>query len=395
MSEAVRRLPRSPTVPAEAGERCLELLAGMADVDFVHDLNIDRTHIRGGRACHGGLCLNELDLYVWYAQIDRRPGSYHIEALRTLSQGTRVVVDPERFAVGVDTYRAHLLAISFARVVGSGNSSVSLTALHLKECVRRSCSVVVPGMGICSGQGHAFGVTGAAGFAPGYRVNMSTRAELRRIRRIHRWMQIILPRVVRRVVNGDVSQPGWLPHRWMTLVSGDVDLDAGVGAVWLVRRPRSAKAETHTALIERCGETWQYTGGGSASDGDLPAGRLAVGQPGQVGMIEVGEGTGGLSYAYRLRGSCHPDIIGTAPWVGSNMLQVAAEVDHLLLGDRRIEVPGHGRFIVVWKSPYTGHGGIRPLIVAVGRDGSELSRIGPHDSMDSYTWAQLSGQVEQ
>jgi hypothetical protein len=32
--------------------------------------------------------------------------------------------------------------------------------------------------------------------------------------------------------------------------------------------------------------------------------------------------------------------------------------------------------------------------VAVGRDGSELSRIGPHDSMDSYTWAKVSGQQE-
>lgn len=108
-SEAVRRLPRSPAVPAESRERCLELLAGMADVEFVHDLNIDRTHIRGGRVYHGGLCLNELDLYVWYAQIDRRPGSYHIEALRTLSQDTQVVVDPNSFAVGVDKYRAHLL----------------------------------------------------------------------------------------------------------------------------------------------------------------------------------------------------------------------------------------------------------------------------------------------
>jgi hypothetical protein len=32
--------------------------------------------------------------------------------------------------------------------------------------------------------------------------------------------------------------------------------------------------------------------------------------------------------------------------------------------------------------------------MAVGRDGAELSRIGPHDSMDSYTWAKLSGHQE-
>lgn len=213
------------------------------------------------------------------------------------------------------------------------------------------------------------------------------------MRRIERWTEIILPRVVRRVVNGELSQPHWLPRRWLTLVSGDVDREAGVGAVWLVRRPGSAKAETHTALIERCGEKWQCTGGGSASGGDLRTERLAAGQPGQVGMIELGGGAGCLSDARRLRHR-QTDFIGTVPWLGADELQVAAEVDHLLLGDRRIEVPGHGRLIVVWKSPSTGCGGIRPLIVAVGRDGSELSRLGPHDSMDSYTWAELSGQAD-
>ncbi|MFG2369732.1 hypothetical protein ACGFY3_50710 [Streptomyces mirabilis] len=218
---------------------------------------------------------------------------------------------------------------------------------------------------------------------------MDSSAELRRLRRIHRWMEIILPGVIRRIINGRAPQPGWLPRRQLTVVSGDVDLDEGIGAVWLVWRPRAAKAETHTALMELCGEEWQCTGGGSSSDGDLPAGRPAAAQPGQVGMIELGGGAGGLSRAYRLR---HPHSIGTAPWIGSNELQVAAEVDHLLLGERRIEVPGNSGLIVVWKSPSTGRGGIRPLIVAVGRDGSELSRIGPQDSMDSYTWAKLSGQ---
>lgn len=213
------------------------------------------------------------------------------------------------------------------------------------------------------------------------------------MRQIDRWMEIILPRVVRRVINGTVSQPGWLPRRWLTLVSGDIDLDAGVGAVWLVWRPGSAGEETHTALIERCGEKWQCPGRGSALGGDLPAERLAVGQPGQVGMIELGGGAGCLSHADRLRHR-HPDSSGMGSWVGSSELRVAAEVDHLLLGDRRIEVPRQGRLVVVWKSPSTGRGGIRPLIVAVGCDGSELSRIGPHDSMDSYTWAELSGQVE-
>jgi hypothetical protein len=96
-----------------------------------------------------------------------------------------------------------------------------------------------------------------------------------------------------------------------------------------------------------------------------------------------------VPYAYRL---LHLHSVTTAPWVGSSELRVAAEVGHLLLGQRRIEVPEDGRLIVAWKSPSTGCGGLRPLIIAVGRDGSELSRIGPHDGIDSYTWAMLSGQ---
>ena len=211
------------------------------------------------------------------------------------------------------------------------------------------------------------------------------------MRRVERWMGIIVSRVARRVVNGKAPQPGWLPRRWLTVVSADVDPGGGIGAVWLVWRPGSAKAETHTALMERCGGQWQYTGGGSASGGDVAAGRSAAGGPGQAGMIECGGGAGALGYAWRLQ---HPRSITAAPWVGSSELRVAAEVGHLLFGGRRIEVPGHGRLIVAWKSRSTGSGGLRPLIVAVGRDGSELSRIGPHDSMDSYTWAKVSGQQE-
>ena len=96
--------------------------------------------------------------------------------------------------------------------------------------------------------------------------------------------------------------------------------------------------------------------------------------------------------AYRKQ---HPRSISTAPWIGSSKLQVASGVSHLLVGERRIEVPRHGRLIVAWKAPPTGNRGLRPLIVAVGPNGSELSRIGPHDRMDSYTWAKFGGQQDR
>jgi hypothetical protein len=212
------------------------------------------------------------------------------------------------------------------------------------------------------------------------------RANSAELRRAERQLEIIVPRIFHRVVKRKTPQPGWLPRRHLTVVSADVDLDSGIGAVWLVRRPGSARAETLTARIERHGGRWEYSGAGRAP-GDVEAGRLAAGHPRQSGMIELGGRSGGVSNAYRLG---HPHSpVSEAPWVEASELQVAAEVSHLLVGERRLEVPAQGRVIVVWKSPSTGGGGIRPLIMAFGSDGSELSRIGPHDNMDSYTSAKL------
>ena len=99
-----------------------------------------------------------------------------------------------------------------------------------------------------------------------------------------------------------------------------------------------------------------------------------AGVSGQVGMIESGASSGGLSLADCLR---HGSGVG-APWVGASELRVAAEVDYLLVGQERrpVAVPAHGRITVAWKSRSTGAGDVRPVIVAVGRDGAELSRLG-------------------
>jgi ribosomal protein S6--L-glutamate ligase len=105
-----QRLPRvsEEWLPRNDVARCLERLAGLPDVELRHGLNIDQTTVRDGLVFHGDLCLNELDLYVWYAQIDRGPASYHIEALRALSLDTQVMIEPSAFAVGVDKYSSHL-----------------------------------------------------------------------------------------------------------------------------------------------------------------------------------------------------------------------------------------------------------------------------------------------
>ena len=224
---------------------------------------------------------------------------------------------------------------------------------------------------------------------------MPAAAEMRRMEHL---MGIIIPLVTGRVLGEKDPQPGWLPRRLVTVVSGDVDVDAGCGAVWLVWRPWSSKAGTYTARVEHHGGQFRYmgatgvVGGGAVLDRDVPAGRPAASEPGQVGMIELGGHSGGVSSAWRLQ---HRGPSIDAPWVGASELRVAAEVDHLLIGQqrRRVQVPGHGRVIVAWKSPNTIVGGTRPLIVAMGRNGSELSRLGPADVMDTYTTVKLSGDL--
>ncbi|MEU5533745.1 hypothetical protein [Streptomyces sp. NPDC020362] len=65
---------------------------------------------------------------------------------------------------------------------------------------------------------------------------------------------------------------------------------------------------------------------------------------------------------------------------------------HVLIGARRIENPERGKLIAVWTSSRTSLAG-RPVIVALGRNGAELSRIGPHDSLDTHTRARLGEEL--
>lgn len=96
-------------IPAGDHALLMELLPGLSDVEFLHDLDIRRSCIRNGKVHCGEVCLNDLDLYVWHARMARNPGGYTLEALHTLSLDVPVVPDPARFSTGLDKYRAHLL----------------------------------------------------------------------------------------------------------------------------------------------------------------------------------------------------------------------------------------------------------------------------------------------
>ncbi|WP_235451613.1 hypothetical protein [Streptomyces olivochromogenes] len=192
-------------------------------------------------------------------------------------------------------------------------------------------------------------------------------------------METFLRGVVRRVLARAEPQPAWLPRRVLTVVSADVDAAAGVGAIWMVWRPKSPRMREQLALMRWHGEQWRYVGGGSGSGDD----------PVNVDVLDVCDGAGVRSPARNL------DLPGSgtaASWISCVKVRLGRDVDHVLIGGRRIENPEQCSLIAVWTSPY-GSRGSRPVIVALGRDGAELSRIGPHDCLDTHTWARLRDEL--
>ncbi|RPF39060.1 hypothetical protein EDD92_9246 [Streptomyces sp. TLI_185] len=206
----------------------------------------------------------------------------------------------------------------------------------------------------------------------GYRTRMQAWAQA--LRTGPRW-ESFLRGVVRRVPAGDEPQPWWMPRRVLTVVSADVDTTTGVGAIWIVARPKSPRAREHVALLEWHGEQWRHVGGSSSPADD----------PVDVEVLDVHHGGGVLGLT---RSIDRPRSLTTAPWINFVKVRLGRNVGHVLIGGRRIENPTQGRLIAVWTSPHNRRAA-RPVIAAVGRDGTELSRLDPHDSLDSHTWARL------
>lgn len=196
---------------------------------------------------------------------------------------------------------------------------------------------------------------------------------------VGRWVENLLPGVVRRVLEEAEPQPRWIPRRLLMVVSADIDTTMGVGAVWVMWHPKSARAREYTALLERYDHQWRCVGSGSAPLND----------PADVDVIEVCGGGGVLSLTRRLD---PPHSITTAPWISCAKVHLGRGVSHLLIGNRRIDAPQRRKLIAAWKSPHTDRGA-RPVIVALAPDGAELSRIGPHDSLDTHTWARLREEL--
>ncbi|RMG60718.1 MAG: hypothetical protein D6722_20565 [Bacteroidetes bacterium] len=85
----------------------LYALRSAEGVELVEDLNIHEALIHDGRIYCGDVCLNELDRFFWYSEVDRRPGSFDLEVLHTLARSVAVIRKPDRFETALDKFRAH------------------------------------------------------------------------------------------------------------------------------------------------------------------------------------------------------------------------------------------------------------------------------------------------
>lgn len=86
----------------------LQTLRDMDHIELVENLNFQTAHVQNGKVYCGDFCLNDLDRFAWYCDINRQPGSFPMEVLRTLNRDVEVVRNPDRVADGYDKYRSHI-----------------------------------------------------------------------------------------------------------------------------------------------------------------------------------------------------------------------------------------------------------------------------------------------
>lgn len=175
----------------------------------------------------------------------------------------------------------------------------------------------------------------------------------------------------------------------VVVVASDIDTEAGVAAVWLVRHAGPSTLANY-CLFERAREGWQYLGGGRANRKEkfLLTGRPSASQAGPASMMTNLSGCSVRSHAERKAQDCRRDLAEVG-WVACAMFRVAAEVVHLRAGTRLIKVPQHGHVIVAWKAPASSVSPRRPPIAGVSGDGVNLTELGPDSHLDSLTWASL------
>jgi hypothetical protein len=204
---------------------------------------------------------------------------------------------------------------------------------------------------------------------------------------------------------GRLVVAGGKPHRWpipgaqhCIVEALDIDQDAGLAAVLIMEVPFRGPAEAHRETYEHdASRGWISVSSTSSSPANRPMARTrpSAVRSGPAVLIRGDSGRSGTrSYLERLRlreAGRRPGGLGTVSWICSSVIEVSIEVDHLLFSGRRIEVPAHGRCIVVWKNaaPTPFSRPARPRIAAADHDGRILTELGPHGVLNTFTQAFL------
>ncbi len=95
-------------LPKATQQKLEKMINDIKDADIYWDLNFRKSFIQDGKIYVDNFCLNDLDIFFWYCEVDRSVGSYDLDVLKTLSKDTKVVINPMGFEIGLDKYASHL-----------------------------------------------------------------------------------------------------------------------------------------------------------------------------------------------------------------------------------------------------------------------------------------------
>ncbi len=90
----------------EVRENLVKEIQKDRSIQVTDDLDFRKAIIREGDVYLEELCFSELDAFLWFGEIDRRIGSYHVEVLEQISKKTRVINDPKALGIGFDKFKS-------------------------------------------------------------------------------------------------------------------------------------------------------------------------------------------------------------------------------------------------------------------------------------------------
>ncbi len=149
-----------------------------------------------------------------------------------------------------------------------------------------------------------------------------------------------------------------------------VDVSDDIAVTMFARRSVGGDVEEIYVLVRRGNEWTMLGGGGGPLDDDALDHRPAVlpprrsAHPGTDVRVVTTEGAGGV-----LDGGVSRLCPGRGRWINYCVVRVNAEAGHLVVDDRHIAVPWHGRCVVGWA-------GRRPEgVVVLAQDGRHLEQV--------------------